>query len=40
MALESRKMGEDATWEKINNRVAWKLAEALEQQTGAANCGE
>jgi glycosyltransferase involved in cell wall biosynthesis len=32
MALESRKMGEDATWEKINNRVAWKLAEALEQQ--------
>jgi hypothetical protein len=30
MALESRRMAEDATWEKINNRVAWKLAEALE----------
>ncbi|KAH8754945.1 glycosyltransferase family 4 protein [Hyaloscypha sp. PMI_1271] len=32
MAMESRKMAEDATWEKINNRVAWKLAEALEHQ--------
>jgi glycosyltransferase involved in cell wall biosynthesis len=30
MARESRKMAEEATWEKINNRVAWKLAEALE----------
>lgn len=29
MAQESRRMAEDATWEKINNRVAWKLAEAL-----------
>jgi len=32
MALEARRIGEDATWEKINNRVAWKLAEALEHQ--------
>jgi glycosyltransferase involved in cell wall biosynthesis len=32
MALESRKMAEDATWEKINNRVAWKLAEALQHK--------
>ncbi len=30
MGNESRKMAEEATWEKINNRVAWKLAEALE----------
>jgi glycosyltransferase involved in cell wall biosynthesis len=30
MAVESRKMAEEATWEKINNSVAWKLAEALE----------
>ena len=29
MSIESRRMAEDATWEKINNRVAWKLAEAL-----------
>jgi hypothetical protein len=29
IALESRRMAEEATWEKINNRVAWKLAEAL-----------
>lgn len=29
MAIESRKMAEEATWEKINNQVAWKLAEAL-----------
>jgi len=32
MSIESRKMAEEATWEKINNRVAWKLAEALETQ--------
>jgi cellobiose-specific phosphotransferase system component IIC len=32
MSIESRRMAEDATWEKINNRVAWKLAEALETQ--------
>jgi glycosyltransferase involved in cell wall biosynthesis len=32
MSIESRKMAEDATWEKINNTVAWKLAEALEHQ--------
>jgi glycosyltransferase involved in cell wall biosynthesis len=30
MSVESRRMAEEATWEKINNRVAWKLAEALE----------
>jgi glycosyltransferase involved in cell wall biosynthesis len=30
MSKESRRMAEDATWEKINNRVAWKLAEALQ----------
>jgi glycosyltransferase involved in cell wall biosynthesis len=32
MSIESRRMAEDATWEKINNQVAWKLAEALETQ--------
>ncbi|CZR67826.1 related to glycosyltransferase [Phialocephala subalpina] len=30
MAKESRRMAEEATWEKINNSVAWKLAEALQ----------
>jgi glycosyltransferase involved in cell wall biosynthesis len=30
MSEASRRMGEEATWEKINNRVAWKMAEALE----------
>ena len=30
MSEVSRRMGEEATWEKINNRVAWKMAEALE----------
>ncbi|KAG0653063.1 UDP-sulfoquinovose: diacylglycerol alpha-sulfoquinovosyltransferase SQD2 [Hyphodiscus hymeniophilus] len=30
MSDVSRRMGEEATWEKINNRVAWKMAEALE----------
>ncbi|RDW80440.1 hypothetical protein BP5796_05138 [Coleophoma crateriformis] len=29
MARESRRLAEEATWEKINNRVAWKLAEAF-----------
>lgn len=29
MSIEARRMAEEATWEKINNRVAWKLAEAL-----------
>lgn len=35
MSLESRRMAEEATWEKINNRVAWKLAEALDTQESA-----
>lgn len=30
MSVESRRMAEEATWEKINNKVAWKLAEALQ----------
>jgi len=30
MSTESRRMAEEATWEKINNQVAWKLAEALQ----------
>ncbi|KAH6718260.1 glycosyltransferase family 4 protein [Leptodontidium sp. MPI-SDFR-AT-0119] len=30
MGLQSRQMAEEATWEKINNKVAWKLAEALD----------
>ncbi|CZS91318.1 hypothetical protein WAI453_003628 [Rhynchosporium graminicola] len=30
MGLAARELAEDATWEKINNRVAWKLAEALD----------
>lgn len=35
MRLESRKMAEEATWEKINNRVAWKMAEALDDSPAA-----
>ena len=35
MSLESRRMAEEATWEKINNTVAWKLAEALDTQEAA-----
>jgi len=30
MGVESRRMADEATWEKINNQVAWKMAEALE----------
>jgi glycosyltransferase involved in cell wall biosynthesis len=29
---ECRRMAEEATWESINNKVAWKLAEALDTQ--------
>lgn len=36
MGIDSRQMAEEATWEKINNRVAWKLAEALETQPAPA----
>lgn len=32
MANESRRMAEAATWETINKQVAWKMAEALEDQ--------
>lgn len=32
MGVESRKMAEEATWEKINNTVAWKLAGALKTE--------
>lgn len=32
MSIESRRMAAEAAWEKINNRVAWKLAEALENR--------
>ncbi|TAQ83750.1 hypothetical protein B7494_g7924 [Chlorociboria aeruginascens] len=37
MASESRKLADEATWEKINNRVAWKLAEALETRPTPAD---
>ena len=37
MSLESRKMAEEATWEKIGNQVAWKLAEALDSRETAAD---
>ncbi|TVY83082.1 Sulfoquinovosyl transferase [Lachnellula suecica] len=30
MGIESRRMADEATWEKINNQVAWKMAEALD----------
>ena len=32
LATAARRFAEDTTWEKINNRVAWKLAEGLEMQ--------
>jgi len=40
MSIESRRMADEATWEKINNQVAWKMAKALENReepTGAPN---
>ncbi|TGO87208.1 hypothetical protein BPOR_0242g00060 [Botrytis porri] len=30
MSIESRRMAEEATWDSIGNRVAWKMAETLE----------
>ncbi|KAF7861647.1 uncharacterized protein EAF02_010601 [Botrytis sinoallii] len=30
MSIESRKMAEEATWDSIGNRVAWKMAETLQ----------
>jgi hypothetical protein len=35
MGIESRRMAEEATWERINNQVAWKLTEALQTQENA-----
>lgn len=32
MSIESRRMADEATWEKINNQVAWKMAEAMEHR--------
>ena len=36
MGVESRRMAEEATWEKINNTVAWKLARALKKEVTQA----
>ena len=36
MSTVSRQLAEEATWEKINNRVAWKLVEALDPRDEAA----
>jgi hypothetical protein len=30
MSLECRRMAEEATWDSIGNRVAWKMAKTLE----------
>ncbi|TGO63141.1 hypothetical protein BCON_0015g00700 [Botryotinia convoluta] len=30
MSIESRRIAEEATWDSIGNRVAWKMAETLE----------
>lgn len=30
MSIESRRIAEEATWDRIGNRVAWKMAETLE----------
>ncbi|KAB8621905.1 hypothetical protein FH972_026014 [Carpinus fangiana] len=35
MALEARKQALETTWEKINSRVAWRLAEALQERSVA-----
>lgn len=40
MSKESRRMAEEATWESIGNRVAWKLAEALEAKNSAPEATE
>jgi glycosyltransferase involved in cell wall biosynthesis len=33
MSVDARKMAEEATWEKINNTVAWKMARTLKENT-------
>lgn len=35
MALEARKQALETTWEKINSRVAWTMAEALQERAAA-----
>ncbi|PKS05949.1 hypothetical protein jhhlp_007782 [Lomentospora prolificans] len=32
MGAESRKLACEATWEKINNKVAWKMADAIQER--------
>jgi hypothetical protein len=36
MSIESRRMADEATWDSIGNKVAWKLAEALETRKDPA----
>ncbi|KAE8355981.1 hypothetical protein BDV28DRAFT_162091 [Aspergillus coremiiformis] len=33
LATSARRYAEDTTWEKINNRVAWQMADAFEQRS-------
>ncbi|RFU27318.1 hypothetical protein B7463_g9027, partial [Scytalidium lignicola] len=35
MSLESRRLAGEATWEKINNTVAWKMAEAIDERSSS-----
>ncbi|KAI9649766.1 hypothetical protein NHQ30_002347 [Ciborinia camelliae] len=37
MSIESRRIAEEATWDSIGNRVAWKMADALKSTQSAAD---
>ncbi|ESZ92860.1 glycosyltransferase family 4 protein [Sclerotinia borealis F-4128] len=37
MSIECRRMAEEATWDSIGNRVAWKMAEALKSPKSITN---
>ncbi|KAE8393420.1 hypothetical protein BDV23DRAFT_191827 [Aspergillus alliaceus] len=39
LATSARRYAEGTTWEKINNRVAWQMAEALEQRSAEEGLG-
>jgi glycosyltransferase involved in cell wall biosynthesis len=39
LSKNARRQAEEATWERINNRVAWRMAEAIEKRTRERNKG-
>lgn len=40
LSLEARRQALGATWEKINNMVAWKMAEVIEERSAANKTAE